>query len=316
MSARSQLAPTKIASLKKLYTAVWSYHKKHRRDLPWRTPHHITPYHIVVSEIMLQQTQVSRVLVKYEEFIKAFPDFKSLAAAHTPDVLRLWQGLGYNRRGLALKRIADIVMRDFDGELPRDPDTLLLFPSIGPNTVGSILAFTFNTPTIFIETNIRTVFIHFLFDNSATAKSAPNKSKLISDKELLTYIEAALSYSKNHKNSREWYYALMDYGSMLKARLRTEGKHDPMKRSVTYKKQSTFRGSFRHIRATILKIYLEKPRLQKSQELQAPATIINLTKKVHSLFKKENVPITLVTKENVAKALHALQKEGLVQTVK
>lgn len=316
MSARSQLAPTKIAALKKLYTAVWSYHKKHRRDLPWRTPHHITPYHIVVSEIMLQQTQVSRVLVKYVDIIKAFPDFKSLATADTSHVLRLWQGLGYNRRGLALKRIAETVMRDFGGELPRDPNILLSFPSIGPNTVGSILAFAFNASTVFIETNIRTVFIHFLFDNSATATSAPDKSKLILDKDLLTYIESTLTYPKNRKSPREWYYALMDYGSMLKARLRTEGKHDPMKRSATYKKQSTFKGSFRHIRATILKIYLEKPRMEKLEVLQAPTTISNLTKKVRTLFEKKNVPITLVTKENIAKALKALQKEGLVQTVK
>ena len=135
--------------IKKLQRVVWAHYKKNGRRLQWRDT--IDPYWIVVSEIMLQQTQVPRVIEKFPEFIKAFPTFRELATASDTAVLRHWQGLGYNRRGLYIKRIAEIVTKNHGGQLPQDRATLERFPGIGPNTAGSILAFAFNLPEIFIE---------------------------------------------------------------------------------------------------------------------------------------------------------------------
>jgi A/G-specific adenine glycosylase len=144
---------------------IWTHYKKYGRDLPWR--HDITPYRIVVSEIMLQQTQASRVAKKFDSLLARFPDWKYLANASTMDVLKEWQGLVYNRRGLNLQRIAQAVMvnggKDKNGILPQTHAELLDLPGIGPNTAGSILAFAWNLPHPFIETNIRAVFLQLFF---------------------------------------------------------------------------------------------------------------------------------------------------------
>ena len=123
---------------------IWAYYKAHRRSFPWRE--RISPYRVLVSEIMLQQTQAPRVVAKYNEFIKKFPTLKKLNEASTKDVLTAWQGLGYNRRALYLKSITKI---------PKTYEELVELPGIGPNTAGSILAFAYNIPPPFIETNIR-----------------------------------------------------------------------------------------------------------------------------------------------------------------
>ena len=144
---------------------ILDYYKKHgRHDLPWRKTH--DPYKILVSEIMLQQTQVGRVMAKYKEFIREFPDFKKLAQAPTAKVLKAWSGLGYNRRALYLKRTAERVTNEFQGKLPKDQSMLVDLPGIGPNTAGAICAYSFNMPVVFIETNIRRVFIHFFFNKT------------------------------------------------------------------------------------------------------------------------------------------------------
>ena len=140
---------------------IWEHYRTNGRRFAWR--HVADPYKVLVSEVMLQQTQTSRVKVKYPEFIKQFPDFKHLANASTAEVLRAWQGLGYNRRALYLKKLAERVIKDFGGKLPRDPAILKTLPGIGAATAGSVAAFAFNSPTIFIETNIRAVFLHFFF---------------------------------------------------------------------------------------------------------------------------------------------------------
>ncbi len=196
------------------------------------------PYAIFVSEIMLQQTQVGRVEGFYEKFLKRFPDFQSLAAAKTKEVLGAWQGLGYNRRALSLKRAAEIVVRDFGGTLPRDRAVLELLPGIGKGTSGSLLAFVFNKPEVFIETNIRRVFIHFFFPDV----------KKVTDAEIERYIERTMDV----ENPREWYWALMDYGAAMSR------STNPNHRSVHYKRQGVFAGSDRELRGRMIRYVLEK----------------------------------------------------------
>lgn len=150
---------------------------------------------------MLQQTQVPRVLKKYEEFLKTFPTFQSLAEAPLRDVLRVWQGMGYNRRGKYLRDAAQIVVTKYQKNFPHEPSLIDELPGIGYATACSIAAFAFNKPTIFIETNIRRVFIHHFFKDRRD----------IDDKELYSLVEAAL----DRIHPRDWYYALMDYGSYL-----------------------------------------------------------------------------------------------------
>ena len=150
------------------------------RQLPWRAT--TDPYHILVSEIMLQQTQVERVALKYDPFLQAFPDVWSLARAPLRDIMAAWQGLGYNRRALALQRIARRLTVDFDGRLPDSVDTLCTFPGIGEATAGALAAFAFNQPVVFIETNIRRVFIHCFF---------PGQSR-VRDREILPLVDQTL----------------------------------------------------------------------------------------------------------------------------
>lgn len=137
---------------------VMEFYGRNRRTFPWRED--ITPYRVVVSEIMLQQTGVERVREKYEPFVRRLPDFSTLAAAPLKDIMTIWQGLGYNRRALSLKRLAGVVMERHSGRLPQDRGSLLELPGVGEATAGAIMAFAFNVPAVFIETNIRRVFIH------------------------------------------------------------------------------------------------------------------------------------------------------------
>lgn len=131
------------------------------RDLPWR--HIDDPYAVLVSEVMLQQTQVARVERFWTRFLAAFPTIDALAAASTSDVLELWQGLGYNRRALALKRTADVCAAEHRGQLPRAYDELIALPGIGPATAAGVRAFAFEEPGVYLETNVRAVFLHDVF---------------------------------------------------------------------------------------------------------------------------------------------------------
>jgi len=218
---------------------IWSrYRSDGRHDLAWRKTR--DPYRILVSEIMLQQTQVARVAKFYPKFIKKFPDFRTLARARTPVLLRTWTGLGYNRRALALQRLSRIVLEKFNGRLPRDRAALESLPGIGKATAGSLRAFAFNEPEVFIETNIRRVFIHFFFP----------RRKTVTDRELERYIKRTLP----KKNPREWYWALMDYGAMLGQKGRGA---NPNRKSAHYRTQAQFRGSDRELRGKILRILLK-----------------------------------------------------------
>jgi A/G-specific adenine glycosylase len=221
---------------------VLLHYERYGRDMIWRNT--TDPYQILVSEIMLQQTQVERVTAKFPEFIRVFPDFASLAAAPRARVLAVWQGLGYNRRAIALQKCAIRVMNEYNGILPADVDLLATFPGIGRATAASIAAFAFNMPVLFIETNIRRVFIHFFFTDTDA----------VSDAEILPLVKKALY----RENPRVWYWALMDLGTALKKTV-----PNPNRRSVHYTKQSPFEGSDRKIRGIILKLLLEQQFLEE-----------------------------------------------------
>ena len=227
---------------------IYDHFRRNRREMPWRDTS--DPYRILVSEIMLQQTHVQRVEQKYGEFIAAFPDFPSLARAPLREVLRVWQGMGYNRRAVTLQKTAQRVVTEFKGELPRSEEILKCFPGIGAATAGALVAFAFNKPTVFLETNVRRVFLHVFF---------PHRDG-VNDKEILPLLEATL----DRENPRQWYYALMDYGAMLK-----KEAGNPNRRSAHYTRQSPFEGSDRQIRSLILKALLANPRLSVTQLLKA-----------------------------------------------
>ncbi len=208
--------------------------------MPWRKTKN--PYKILVSEVMLQQTQVTRVLEKYPEFLKAFPTVNILAEAPLSQVLKVWQGMGYNRRALALKRMAEKIVTGHKGKIPRERHLLEALPGIGPYTAGAVRAFAFNEPEVFIETNIRRIFIHHFFI----------EKREVSDQEILPLIQTTLDTD----NPREWYYALMDYGAQLPKITKTN--HN--KQSKHYTKQSTFKGSLRELRGKIIRVLGDEPK--------------------------------------------------------
>lgn len=217
---------------------VYEYFRANRRLFPWRDPS--DPYDILVSEVMLQQTQADRVVPKYREFVRVFPTISALASASAKEVLALWQGLGYNRRAVMLKRAAEAVVADYGGVLPTEEAELVKLPGVGPYTASAIAAFAGNRPTVVIETNIRSVYIHHFFGDREGVRDA----------EIVPLIEQTL----DSESPREWYSALMDYGAMLK-----KTGVNPNRRSAHYVRQGTFEGSSRQLRGQIVKALLERP---------------------------------------------------------
>lgn len=202
------------------------------RDLPWRNTR--DPYEIWISEVMLQQTQVKRVLGRWERFIGRFPTVDALAAASAGDVVEEWQGMGYNRRALALKRAADICSATWAGTLPQAYDDLVALPGIGPATAAGIRAFAFDKPSIYIETNVRAVYIKHFF---------PDQDQ-VSDKQIRELVEATCP----ERDVRGWYYALLDYGAWIKST-----GENPSRQAKVYTRQSRFEGSRRQKRAWIVR---------------------------------------------------------------
>lgn len=258
---------TQIASFKKI---VRTYYKVHSRTFPWRKTKN--PYRILVSEVMLQQTQTGRVVSYYKTFLKQFPTIQILAQASLREVLSAWQGLGYNRRAKALRETAQIIVEKYNGTVPSTRKELERLPGIGPYIAGAILSFAYNKPAVFVETNIRTVFIHFFFKGKNNVK----------DSDILPFVDQTLD--KN--NPREWYQALMDYGVMLK-----KNHLNPSRRSVHHTLQSTFEGSDRQIRGRILKMLINERKLRKNE----------ITKKIKKSSKRVNKQLTqLVTEGFIA----------------
>jgi len=230
-SPRAKKLPSN-AEIAAFQRRIHSFYQREARTFP--LPETKDPYAILVSELMLQQTQTKRVLDYYPRFLRALPSFTALANAALAKVLTLWQGLGYNRRGRNLWLLAKEILERFGGQLPRDSESLLSLPGVGPYTAAALQAFVFGLPTPMIETNIRTVFISEFFP----------KRRLVHDKEILALVERTI----DRRDPRVWFYALMDYGVHIKRE-----RPSLNKRSKHYKKQSTFKGSVRQVRGALLR---------------------------------------------------------------
>ncbi len=258
-----------LAALRQIQNIIYTYYHANPRPMPWRETD--DPYRILVSEIMLQQTQVERVKIKYAEFLYAFPTVFELAAAPLSGVLQIWQGLGYNRRAMFLKRCSEEIVTCYGGEFPCSVAELQSLPGIGPYTARAVAAFAFGIAEPLIETNIRTVYIHFFFHGC----------EKVSDGEIMPLVAATL----DQEHPREWYYALMDYGGMLK-----QTYPNPGRRSRHHTQQSRFEGSNRQLRSRILREVLGQAGITLRQlQLMLP-----------------------VTPEAVEQNLAALQREGFL----
>lgn len=234
----SAAAPLPEVDVDAFRAHVLSQGREHWRELPWRGID--DDYAVLVSEVMLQQTQVSRVDGYWQRFLKRFPTLDALAAADNAIVLESWQGLGYNRRALMLKRCAEACAANHGGKLPEGYEALVALPGIGPTTAGGVLAFARNEPCVYLETNVRSVFIHHFF---------PDEDK-VPDRLIVPLVEQTCPQA----DVRTWYYALLDYGAHLKSTV-----PNPSRRSAAYSRQSAFEGSRRQKRASIVRFVLGKP---------------------------------------------------------
>lgn len=236
--------------------------------MPWRNSgftNNYDLYHILVSEIMLQQTQVNRVTQKYLEFIKTFPTLDALAQAPLSKVLKMWQGLGYNRRAKYLHQAAKALVEN--PSLAGSPESLATIKGIGPNTAKAILVYSKNQSHAFIETNIRTSYIYYFFKDKQN----------VNDPEILQLV----SKTTDPVNPREWCWALMDYGTHIKATIGNSSSH-----SKTYKKQSKFEGSRRQLRGLVLNMLRETPQSASA--------------------------LSQIEDERIGEVLAALEQEGLI----
>ncbi len=257
---------------RKCVDAVWAYYERSgRHTLPWRRTQN--PYHILVSEVMLQQTQVDRVIPKYIQFLKRFPTMKKLASAPLGEVLQEWQGLGYNRRAKMLHECAKVIVHSFRGRTPKSYAELLTLPGVGPYTAGAVMAFAYNSGVPIVETNIRTVFIHHFFPNETDIK----------EQQIFAIAERLL----DHERPRDWHYALMDYGAYLK---KTIGNVNT--RSTTYIKQSTFLGSDRQIRGAILKLLVQGSLTRLMLHARLPFDILRIDAQLERLREEGMIVCT------------------------
>jgi A/G-specific adenine glycosylase len=259
-------------------TIIYANYERAGRSFPWRRS--ISPWGVLVSEFMLQQTQTDRVVPYWERWLQRWPAPADLAAASLEEALREWSGLGYNRRGKNLKECARIIAEEHGGRVPQTPETLLPLPGIGAYTAGAIACFAYNYPSVFIETNIRAAVIHFFFQD-AQVTADPKRAQGVSDAELVPILEASL----DRENPRKWYWALMDYGAALK-----KLTPNPSRKSAHYTRQSKFEGSFRQLRGALI----------RSLVSQGPATAEELVRRT------ETEP------EKLYQALEALEKDSMV----
>ena len=238
---------------------VLDHYDQHRRELPWRDDvpmrnGQLNPYHITLSEVMLQQTQAARVAPKYFEFLQKFPDWEQLAGSSLGSVLGQWQGLGYNRRAKYLWEAGQLVCKNgWHLEFPESAQEVSTLPGIGLNTAGAICTYVFDEPHVFIETNIRTVYIYHFFP----------KAKSVSDNELLPIISKHLHEAHQSVGARTWNWALMDYGAHLKKQ-----HANPSRASKHYTLQSKFAGSNRQLRGAVLRILSARGEMQALQLLE------------------------------------------------
>ena len=208
----------KTKRVRQFQRMIFSWWSKNRRDLPWRETR--DPYKILVSEVMLQQTQVSRVLPKYEEFLFYFPDVYALSRASSARVLRVWKGMGYNRRALYLKKTAVAVTGLYHGEFPKSESELIKLPGLGKYTARALLVFAFENNIAMVDTNIRQIITHFFYDGESQ-----------SEKIIQETADAILPSGR----SWDWHQALMDYGALaLPKTKRPAKKYVPFRESARY----------------------------------------------------------------------------------
>jgi A/G-specific adenine glycosylase len=279
-----------------------------KRDLPWRELPFDTvkksrdPYKILVSEVMAQQTQLSRVIPKYDAWIKKFPTVQNLAKAKTSDVLQYWNGLGYNRRALNLKKAAEIIISKYKGEFPRVEKELMALPGIGKYTARAILCFAFDQQIAVVDTNVRKVImtkviIELGIMNYESGKMNKNKNhdslfvlhdslreKSVNEKEIESIAEMLLPTGRAY----EWNQALMDYAAAVLK-----------KEKIPIPKQSKFIGSHRYYRGQILKVLLKKRKV----------AIMDLGK----LIKKDYSPVESIW---LQKLIDELEQEGFIRIYK
>ncbi len=246
------MQPVDPSHLEAFESKAFSFYEREGRDLPWRYVD--DPYEILVSELMLQQTQVGRVLRKYSSFMTRFPTIEELARADFADVLRQWQGLGYNRRARSLHQAAGLIVDRYNGIVPEDTGELATLPGIGRYTAGAIACFAYNRPVPFLETNVRRALIYEFY----------NDAERVQDRELLAY--AALLAERNQAKARRWGYALMDYGAALGRRV-----PNPNRKSAHYTRQAPFAGSDRQLRGRILRTLVEQEAPAETEKLIAKA---------------------------------------------
>lgn len=241
------------STVEEFQSMILDFYRQEGRSFPWRETR--DPYAILVSELMLQQTQTERVVPKYLAWLEAFPTAADLAAAPFPQVLAAWSGLGYNRRAGYLQSACRQVVQELGGVFPSTAKELQRLKGVGAYTAGAVAAFAFNRPEVFIETNIRSVYLFFFY---------PDQEK-VSDAQLMPLIQATVY----HQDPRRWYYALMDYGARLK-----KSTANPNRQSRHYSRQSRFEGSLRQARGAIVRqLSLGGNRPQALEDLAAGAGI-------------------------------------------
>lgn len=278
-------------TVKTFQKKILRWYEKNRRDLSFRNTRN--PYRILVSELMLQQTQISRVLPKYKEFLKAFPTLRALASAPQSALLKTWQGLGYWRRAKFLQECARKILKEFGGKFPKEPKTLEALPGVGHYTARAIVCFAFQHPEAFLDTNIRRVYLHFFFSDRSG----------VTDKEILPIAQKAVDELRRRPpeadfgatSPREWHYALFDYGAIvLKDKtINRQSRH--------YHKQSRFTGSLRSFRARVVELLLDEP----NHRIPKAKLFSWLTKEI----QKQNRPYS------ASQILDSLLKDNLVKTV-
>lgn len=240
---------------------IWDYYRTHQRDLPWRKPP-FNAYHILVSEMMLQQTQVSRVIPKYQTFLHTFPTMESLVVAPLNQVMSLWSGLGYNRRA---KYLHDAAKALYTLPEPWSVEDLQACKGIGYNTAAAVCVYAYDQAIPFIETNVRTILIYHFFPNI----------EAVHDKELETYNTALF----DTEMPREWCWALMDYGTYIK-----QAVGNTSRQSKHYAKQASFEGSVRQLRGRVIKLVTNRP--MTFQELNQDITDKRLSVVLDGLVKE------------------------------
>ncbi|MCX8124460.1 MAG: A/G-specific adenine glycosylase [Spirochaetes bacterium] len=231
---------------KKFLSCIYDYYDSNYRHLPWRTTDN--SYHILVSEIMLQQTQVARVIEKYNQFIKKFPSVESLAKASFHEVLAVWQGLGYNRRAKYLWECAKIVVTQYNGKIPDDEKELQKLPGLGKATAASVSIFAFGKPALYVETNVRTVYIYTFFTTNDT----------VADVLILPLLQSTMDKA----NPKRFYNALMDTGAYIKQH------YNYSRHSTQYKVQSPYHSSLRKVRGDIVRFLVHNGTVHKEVLLQ------------------------------------------------